>query len=82
MPPPTKDQIRLHINVGEEMGVTASDLSQAIAGATGLPASVVGPFDIRERHAFVAVAAEHANAIISKLNRSQVRGRKLKVKVA
>jgi hypothetical protein len=38
--------------------------------------------DIRERHLFVDVAAEHANSIISKLNRTQIKGRSAKVKVA
>jgi hypothetical protein len=38
--------------------------------------------DIRERHLFVDVAAEHANSIISKLNRAQIKGRRAKVKVA
>jgi hypothetical protein len=38
--------------------------------------------DIRERHLFADVAAEHAHAIIAKLNRTRIKGRKLKVKVA
>jgi hypothetical protein len=38
--------------------------------------------DIRERHLFVDVASEHANSIISKLNRAQIKGRKAKAKVA
>jgi hypothetical protein len=38
--------------------------------------------DIRERHVFVDVASEHSHAIIGKLNRTQIKGRKLKVKVA
>jgi ATP-dependent RNA helicase DeaD len=74
--------VRLHVNLGAEMGVDSSDLTQAIAGATGLPANVVGLVDVRDRYAFIDVAAEHANAIIARLNRSQVNGRKLKVKAA
>jgi ATP-dependent RNA helicase DeaD len=74
--------VRLHVNVGAAMGVSASDLSQAVAGQTGLPASVIGPVDLRERYSFIDVASEHAKAIIAKLNRSQVNGRKLKVKLA
>lgn len=70
------------MNVGAEMGVAPSGLAQAIAGQTGLPATVVGPVDIRDRYSFVDVASEHAKAIIAKLNRAQVNGRKLKVKVA
>ncbi|MGZ4971842.1 MAG: DbpA RNA binding domain-containing protein [Limisphaerales bacterium] len=51
-------------------------------GETGLPGTTVGTVDLRERHVFVDVAKEHANAIISKLNRTQIKGHKLKVKVA
>ena len=75
-------QTRLYMNVGEEMGVTAGDVVGAILGETGLPALVVGTVDIRERHLFVDVASEHANGIISKLNRTRIKNQKLKVKVA
>ena len=70
------------MNVGEEMGVRPGDVVGAILGETGLPAKTVGTVDIRERHLFVDVASEHANGIISKLNRAQIRGNKLKVKLA
>ena len=73
---------RLHMNLGEEMGVAAGDVVGAILGETGLPAQVVGKVDIRERHLFVEVASEHTNAIVSKLNRTQIKGRRVKVKVA
>lgn len=64
------------------MGVGPGDVVGAILGETGLPSGTVGTVDIRERHLFVDVAAEHANAIISKLNRTTIRGQRLKVKVA
>jgi ATP-dependent RNA helicase DeaD len=76
------EQTRLYINLGEKMGVAASDVVGAILGETGLPAKVVGAVDVRERHLFVNVAAEHANSIISKLNRARIKNQKLKVKVA
>jgi ATP-dependent RNA helicase DeaD len=76
------EQTRLWLNVGDEMGVKPGDVVGAILGETGLPAKTVGVVDIRERHLFVDVAAEHANAIISKMNRAQIKGRRLKVKVA
>lgn len=75
-------QTRLYMNVGEEMGVGPGDVVGAILGETGLPAIVVGTIDIRERHLFVDVAAEHTNGIIAKLNRTRIKGHKLKVKVA
>jgi ATP-dependent RNA helicase DeaD len=54
----------------------------AIAGETGLPGKVVGTVDVRERHLFVDVVEEHAKAVIAKLNRAEVLGRRVKVKVA
>jgi hypothetical protein len=42
----------------------------------------VGKVDIREAHAFVDVSTEHANAILAKLNRAQIKGHKVKIKVA
>jgi len=73
---------RLHMNLGEEMGVTPIDVVNSIAGETGLPGKVVGKVDIRERHLFVDVTTEHANAILAKLNRSSIKGNKVKVKAA
>jgi hypothetical protein len=75
-------QTCLHLNVGTEMGISEGDIVGTILGETGLPRTVIGPVDIRERHLFVQVASEHANSIISKLNRTQIKGRRAKAKVA
>jgi ATP-dependent RNA helicase DeaD len=75
-------QTRLFMNVGAEMGVSEADVVGVILGETGLPRKTVGTVDVRERHLFVDVASEHANSIIAKLNRAQIKGRKAKVKVA
>ncbi len=64
------------------MGIKPIDVVNAIAGETGLPGKVVGTVDVRERHLFVDVASEHANAIIAKLKRAQIKGHNLKVKIA
>ena len=76
------NQTRLWMSLGEEMGVVPIDIVNTVAGETGLPGKVVGTVDIRERHLFVDVASEHANSIIAKLNRTQIKGHKVKVKVA
>ncbi len=73
---------RLHLGVGAAMGVAPGDIVGAISGETGLPTQVVGLIDIRERHSFVEVAAEHARAILSRLNRTQIRGHRVRAKVA
>ena len=72
------EHTRLHMNIGEVSGVVAGDITALISGETGLPAQVVSKVDIRERHLFVEVASTYANGIIAKLNRAQLKGRKLK----
>jgi ATP-dependent RNA helicase DeaD len=76
------DQTRLWVSVGEVQGVVPIDFVNTVAGITGLPGKVVGTVDVRERHSFVDVASEHANGIIAKLNRVEIKGHKVKVKVA
>ena len=75
-------QTRLWMSLGEEMGIQPGDIVNTIAGETGLPTKVVGAVDIRARHMFVDVASEHVHGIIAKLNRAQIKGHKVKVKVA
>ena len=76
------EQTRLWMNVGEAMGIVPIDVVNAVAGETGLSGKVVGTIDVRERHLFADVSAEHADSIIAKLNRSNLKGHKLKVKLA
>ena len=76
------EQTRLWMNVGEAMGVVPIDVVNAVAGETGLPGKVVGTIDVRERHLFADVSSEHASSIIEKLNHSELKGHKLKVKLA
>jgi ATP-dependent RNA helicase DeaD len=77
-----KGHTRLHMNVGEEMGVSRDDIVRFIQGETGLPTSALGEVDLRERHSFVDVLSEHANAVVSKLKRAALGGQRLKVKLA
>jgi ATP-dependent RNA helicase DeaD len=77
-----KGQTRLWMNLGEAQGIKPIDIVNAVAGETGLPGKVVGTVDVREKHLFVDVAEEHANGIIAKLNRAQIKGHKVKVKTA
>lgn len=79
---PPGSHTRLWMNIGDEMGIVPNDVVTTISGVTGLPAGIVGKVDIRERHLFVDVVAEHANGVIAKLNRALLKGRKVKVKVA
>jgi ATP-dependent RNA helicase DeaD len=75
-------QTRLWVGLGSEQQMTPIDFVNAVAGETGLPGKVVGLIDVRERHSFMDVDTEHVNAIVSKLNRAQIKGIKVKVKAA
>jgi ATP-dependent RNA helicase DeaD len=70
------------MSLGDANGITPIDIVNAVAGETGLPGKVVGTVDIRERHLFADVDSEHANSIIAKLNRTEIKGHKVKVKLA
>ncbi|HYE32333.1 MAG TPA: DEAD/DEAH box helicase [Methylomirabilota bacterium] len=76
-----ENQTRLHVNVGAETGATREELLRLFQGETGLPAGAFGYVDIRERHAFVDVVHEHAKSVVSKLNRTQFKTQRLKVKM-
>ncbi|MBW8865570.1 MAG: DbpA RNA binding domain-containing protein, partial [Verrucomicrobia bacterium] len=76
------DQTRLWMSLGETQGIMPIDVVNAVAGETGLPGKVVGTVDVREKHLFVDVASEHVNSIVAKLNRAEIKGHKVKVKVA
>jgi ATP-dependent RNA helicase DeaD len=76
------EQTRLWMNIGDAQGIAPLDVVNAVAGQTGLSGRVVGTIDIRERHLFADVATEHADAIVSGMNRSSFKGHKLKVKRA
>jgi len=74
--------VRLWMNLGETQGVVPIDIVNAVAGETGLPGKVVGTVDVREKHLFLDVAEEYSNSIIAKLNRAEIKGHKVKVKLA
>ena len=76
------EKTRLWMSVGETQGITPIDVVNSVAGETGLPGKVVGTVDVREKHLFVDVDSEHANGIIAKLNRAEIKGHKVKVKLA
>jgi ATP-dependent RNA helicase DeaD len=75
-------QTRLWMNLGETHGVKPIDVVNTVAGQTGLPGKVVGAVDVREKHLFLDVSEEHVKSIVAKLNRTDINGHKVKVKIA
>ena len=72
----------MFMNVGAEMGISEPDVVEAVQGVTGLQRDRIGRVDVRERHLFFEVASDQAQGIAAKLNRSLIKGLKIKVKVA
>jgi ATP-dependent RNA helicase DeaD len=72
---------RLFINVGTMDNVRPGDLVGAITNEVGVAKADVGKVDVRERHSTVEVATHVANAVVSKLTGTSIRGRRVLAKV-
>lgn len=77
-----ENHTRVYISVGTETGVTSEELKEVITSKTTVPAEAINAIDLRDRHAFIDVATEHAPSLIEKLNRTRFKGWRLKVKTA
>ena len=69
--------VRLILGVGLDHHVQPGDVLGVIVGITKLPKETVGVIRLHPKQAFVDVAEEHAELIVSKLNGIQFKGRKL-----
>jgi ATP-dependent RNA helicase DeaD len=68
---------RLILGVGRDHNVQPGDVLGVIVGTTKLPKEIVGVIRLQPKQAFVDVAEEHAELVVSKLNGIQFKGRKL-----
>jgi ATP-dependent RNA helicase DeaD len=69
--------VRLILGVGREHNVQPGDIVGVIVGLTKLPKESIGVIRLQPKQAFVDVAEEHAELIVTKLNGIQFKGRKL-----
>jgi len=69
--------VRLVLGVGRDHEVQPGDVLGVIVGTTKLPKETVGVIRLQPKQAFVDVAEEHADLVLSKLNGIQFKGRKL-----
>lgn len=67
--------VRIFLSVGERDGLAPKDLLGAITGEANVSGGKVGKIDIRESHSVVEVQEEVAEAIISAINGTTIRGR-------
>ena len=75
----SRNQLRL--NIGKDAGVTADQIRDAILGETGVPESIIGKVELQAKHATIDIAAEKANAVMSKMKRANIAGKRVKAKL-
>jgi ATP-dependent RNA helicase DeaD len=74
--------VRLFFNVGRNLKITPSHIVGAIAGETGLPGSIIGHIDLFDKHTFVDIPEQHAQAVVRALDGNTIKGRRVNVEVA
>jgi len=79
---PEMGMTRLFVGLGRQDGLRPGDLVGAITHEAGLTGRDIGAIDILDRSAFVEVPSPAADAVISALRHTKLRGRKVKVQIA
>ena len=72
---------RLRISIGKDAGVTADQVRQAVLGETGVPEGTLGKVELQAKHTTIEIAAEKANAVMSKMKRANIAGKRVKAKL-
>jgi ATP-dependent RNA helicase DeaD len=81
-PPELENIVTLYFNVGKRDGLEAKDLAELLTGACGLGSEDIGRVRVKERHTFVGVPTERADAIIAALEGQLVQNRAVHVERA
>jgi ATP-dependent RNA helicase DeaD len=76
----TAGMTRLFMTVGTRDGVKVGDLMGIVAGEGGIPGDRVGKIDLRESHALIEVAEADAASVITRVNGSMIKGRRVVVR--
>ncbi len=71
----------LYLSVGKKEKIRPGDIVGAIAGESGVPGDSIGEIEIFPKHTLVDVPADQAQHIIKVMNRSNIKGKKVRVKM-
>lgn len=77
-----RDQVRLYIDTGRAAGTRVRDLNQLFQEVGGLERGEVGRIRLRDKHSFVFVPTDKADAVIEKLHGHDFNGETLTVERA
>jgi len=78
---PSGDLVRVQLNLGTEAGIRPQDLVGAIANETGLQGREIGITEIADRFSVVEVPRKRAKDVVTALESTRLRGRKVKARV-
>jgi ATP-dependent RNA helicase DeaD len=81
-PPELENIVTLYFNVGKRDGLEAKDLASLLTSACELGHEDIGRVRVKERHTFVGVPTERADAIIATLEGQLIQNRALHVERA
>ncbi len=73
--------VRLYINLGHNEGVRPKDLVGAIANEAGINSRDIGDIEIKNSFSLVEVPGQIANNIVSALNKTTIKGYRLRAKI-
>jgi ATP-dependent RNA helicase DeaD len=74
------DFVRIYIPIGRMSSIRPADLVGAIANEAGVDSSLIGAIDITDKFSLVEVPDAEADDIIEALNRSTIRGKRVKAR--
>ena len=77
-----KNMVRLFINVGRKANVGPREIVGAITGECGIEGDMIGGIDIYDKFSFVEIPRDFVEHVIKKMNKSQIRGMKVKFEEA
>lgn len=76
-----KNMTSLILNIGKKDKITPSHIVGAIAGESGLPASILGRIDINDKVTSIAIPNAHLEVIVRSLEGVKIKGKKVKLMV-
>ena len=81
-PADPSDMVEIVIPVGDRDRIRPGTIVGKIAGATGLPGSIVGKINVQDRVTFVEVPSAHAHTILDTLDGTRIAGRVVQPRLA
>lgn len=76
------NSVRFHVNLGKKQGIRPGDILGAIAGECDIPGSDIGAIEILENYSFFNASSNHTDAILGRMEGSQIKGKDVVVEIS